>query len=496
MDEHTPETETDRQRPRPGTRTLALGRRRFLLAAALAGTSGVAGCNAFGDGPTGTSPAGETGEPPTTGTETHTTTDTSDTTPDEHPTEVDLEPPGEKRPLGEKYSGLHVLDRWRAGEADSRDVYTQYLTPVDSFYVVSHFQTPVIDADDHSISITGADGTTVDVGMDTIQGDQSTETVTHTMQCAGNGRAYFEEVDGWAFGYGAAGTARWTGAPVSEVFAAHDVTVPEDAWVMAAGADGPANDADRVFARSIPASKLLEDCLLVYLMNGDPLPLEHGFPVRLLVPGWYGTNSVKWLSELHVMDGMVRGERWRKYSEYQQHHYRIVPEGAEPDTHATIDTLDTWEQIEAKLAGEVEHYPYVYDQTVKSLIGYPGEDATVTPREADGNVEVLGVAWAGDDRVERVEVSTDGGETWERARFLGPDRGPAAWRRFRYLWDADPGEYTLYSRATDEAGRTQPREVAAPGSGLDAIRNDEFPWNRGGYASNAYRELGIDVRVE
>jgi DMSO/TMAO reductase YedYZ molybdopterin-dependent catalytic subunit len=485
MDERTSETATDRPR--------TLQRRRFLLAAALAGASGFAGCNTSNDGTAGTSTTGETA---TTGTEEQTTTETTDTTTAERTTEPELEPPGEKRPLAEKYPGLRILDRWRAGEADSRDVYTQYLTPLDSFYVVSHFRTPVIDDDEHTVSITGGDGTTVEVDMAAIQIDHSTETVTHTMQCAGNGRKYFAEMDGWTFDYGAAGTAQWTGAPVSEVFEAHDVTVADDAWVMAAGADGRANDAERVFARSIPASKLLDDCFLVYRMNGKPLPLEHGFPVRLLVPGWYGTNSVKWLSELRVMDGMVRGDRWREYSEWQQHHYRIVPEGVEANTHATIDMLDTWEQIEAKAAGEVEHYPYVYDMTVKSLIGYPGEDATVSPREADGTVEVLGVAWAGDDRVERVEVSTNGGETWERARFLGPDRGPAAWRQFRYLWDAAPGEYTLYSRATDEAGRTQPREVAAPGSGLDAIRNDEYPWNRGGYASNAYRDLGINVRVE
>lgn len=408
----------------------------------------------------------------------------------------DLEPPGTKRPLAEKYPGLRVLDRWRAGEADSRDVYTQATTPLDSFFVVSHFETPVLDADEHTVSITGGDGTTVDVDVDALRSDYSTETVTHTMQCAGNGRKYFAEMDGWRFGYGALGTARWTGTPVSEVFEAHDVTITDDAWVMAAGADGPANDADRVFARSIPASKLLDDCLLVYRMNDDPLPLEHGYPLRLIVPGWYGTNSVKWLSQLRVMDGMVRGKRWRTHSEWQQHHYRILPEGVEESVHATIDTPDTLEQIEARAAGEVDRYPYVYDMTVKSLIGYPGEDATVSPRETDGRIEVLGVAWAGDDRVDRVDVSTDGGETWDSATFLGPDRGPAAWRRFRYLWDATPGEYTLYSRATDEKDRTQPRNIADPGSGLDVSRDDEFPWNRGGYASNAYRELGVDVQVE
>lgn len=460
-------------------------RRGFLRAAVVAAATGFAGCNTSTDGTTETRQTGAT-----------TSTETSDATADDDTAETTLEPPGEKRPLVEKYPRLDILDRWRAGEADSRDVYTQYLTPLDSFYVVSHFQTPVLDADKHTISITGSDGTTTALDMATLQMEYSTETVTHTMQCAGNGRNYFTEMDGWAFDYGAVGTAQWTGAPVSEVFDTNDISVPDEAWVMAAGADGPANDADRVFARSIPATKLLDDCLFVYLMNGEPLPLEHGFPVRLLVPGWYGTNSVKWLSKLRVMDGMVRGGRWRKYSEWQQHHYRILPEGIEENVHATIDTLDARAQIEAKAAGNVEYYPYVYDMTVKSLIGYPSDRATVAPRNADGMVEVLGVAWAGDDTVERVEVSTDGGETWHKAKFLGPDRGPGTWRRFRYLWDADSGEYTLYSRATDEQGRTQPRDIAAPGSGLEAVQNDKYPWNRGGYASNAYQELGVTVQVE
>lgn len=461
------------------TPTDSLSRRRLLRIAGPLAVGTIAGCSSR-DRPTPTA---------TTGTDAPTRSATS--TPLK-----DLEPPGTKRPLAEKYPGLRILDRWRAGEANSRDVYTQFVTPLDSFYVVSHFETPVLDSDDHAVSVTGNDGATVEIDMDALRTDYSTETVVHTMQCAGNGRAYFAEVGGWEFDYGAVGTARWTGTPVSEVFEAHDVAITDDAWVMAAGADGPANDADRVFARSIPASKLLDDCLLVYRMNDHPLPLEHGFPVRLLVPGWYGTNSVKWLSELRVTEGMVGGDRWRTYSEWQQHHYRILPEGADGDVHATVDTPDTWAQIENSATGESDRYPYVYDMTVKSLIGYPHQGATVSPRSADGSIEVLGVAWAGDDTLDRVEVSTDGGDTWHSAKFLGPDPGPAAWRRFRYLWNASPGEYTLYSRATDENGRTQPRDVADPGTGLESIRDDKYPWNQGGYASNAYRELGVDVQIE
>lgn len=474
-----PADETPQTRP--------LSRRRLMRVGTPIVVGTLAGCSAWGDDQTDSPPATQSGTATGTGETAETATET---------TPAPLEPLGTKQPLAEKYQGLRVLDRWRAGEASSRDVYTHFTTPLESFYVVSHFETPVIDADEHEVTVVGNDGASVEVDVDSLRSEYPTESVVHTMQCAGNGRKYFQEMDGWQFGYGAVGTAEWTGTPVSAVFDAHDVAIPPDAWVTAAGADGPANDADRVFARSIPASKLLDDCLIVYRMNDHALPLEHGFPVRLIVPGWYGTNSIKWLSELRVMDGMVRDGRWRAYSEWQQHHYRIIPQGAEESVHATIDTLDTWDQIEASAAGTADHYPYVYDMTVKSLIGYPGDGATVSPRDADGTIEVFGVAWAGDDAVERVEVSTDGGESWNRARFLGPDRGPGAWRQFRYQWDVDPGEYTLYSRATDDSGRTQPRDIGDPDAGLDVVKQNEYPWNRGGYASNAFRDLGVTVDVE
>jgi hypothetical protein len=142
-------------------------------------------------------------------------------------------------------------------------------------------------------------------------------------------------------------------------------------------------------------------------------------------------------------------------------------------------------------------HPYLYDQLVKSLVGYPGDGQTVTTR-VDGTIEVVGVAWAGDDAVETVEVSTDGGESWNEAEFYGPITGQPGWRQFRYVWDASPGEHTVVSRATDENGRRQPATISGPddrASQEARIVDDQFPWNEGGYGNNAYMPHAVDCTV-
>jgi hypothetical protein len=136
---------------------------------------------------------------------------------------------------------------------------------------------------------------------------------------------------------------------------------------------------------------------------------------------------------------------------------------------------------------------YMYDQMVKSTIGSPGEGATVE----SGEYEVFGVAWAGDDSVDMVEVSPDGGETWVEAELVANDQGGQySWTMFRYIWEAEPGEYTLVSRATDDQGRTQPREISDPDEGLRGVENDMYPWNKGGYGMNAYLPHAVEVTVE
>ncbi|MHC3438165.1 sulfite oxidase [Natrialbaceae archaeon A-gly3] len=379
-------------------------------------------------------------------------------------------------------------DKFTVLGAARRQTFADWLTPIEEHFVCHRNDIPTIDADAWTVSLTGqVEGT---LSMTDIEETYPTVAVAHTMECAGNGRGQHRpETGSVQWGFEAAATAIWTGTPVSSVLRDHGIEAAEEKWVTAIGGD-PSDDDD-VFARSIPLTKALDDCILAYEMNGQALPREHGYPVRLIVPGWYGVNNVKWLEELSVMDSMVLEgtlERPGEHAYWQQGTYRIHPEGVEPDAHETIDTVDTWAQLE----GEVE-YPYTFDANVMSVIGTPDGDSPVTPR-GDGTIDVRGVTWAGDDAVDRVEVSTDAGETWVDAELFGPEYA-GAWRLFRYDWAANPGRHVLLSRATDELGRRQPARISEPDAWRDALEADEFPWNEGGFAANAYEPNALEVTV-
>ncbi|ELZ26326.1 oxidoreductase molybdopterin binding protein [Halogeometricum pallidum JCM 14848] len=394
-----------------------------------------------------------------------------------------------------------ILERKAGGVAETRDeadkytvvgaarraTFANWLTPVEEHFVCHRNDIPDADDDEWTIALTGDAAGTLSTAA--LREEYPRVAVAHTMECAGNGRGQHRpETGSVQWGFEAAATAVWTGAPVSSVLRAHGVDAADGRWLTAVGGDP--SDGDDVFARSIPLSKAFDDCVLAYEMNGDPLPREHGFPVRLVVPGWYGVNNVKWVEELRVMDSMVTEgslDRPGEHAYWQQVAYRLHPHGVEPDANESVDAADTWEQ----LTGAVDH-PYTFDANVKSVIGTPDSESPVTPR--DGATEVRGVAWAGDDGVERVEVSTDGGETWADADLFGPDY-PGAWRLFRYDWRPKPGRYELLSRATDDRGRRQPARISDPDAWDDALGDDAFPWNEGGYAANAFEPNGVTVEV-
>ena len=379
-------------------------------------------------------------------------------------------------------------DKYTVVGPPSRSTFANWLTPIDEHFVCHRNDIPAIDLAGWTVSLTGR--LEAELSMGDIEDDHPTVAVAHTMECAGNGRGQHRpETGSVQWGFEAVGTAVWTGTPLWSVLRDHGVGPGDDGWVTAIGGD-PSDGGD-VFARSIPLSKALDDCVLAYGMNGRRLPREHGSPIRLIVPGWYGVNNVKWLAELRLMDTMVvEGslDRPGSHAAWQQEAYRLHPRDAEPEALPTVDPVGTSDQLEAG----VEH-PYTFDATVMSLIGRPdGERALV--RRDDDPVEVRGVAWAGDDRVGGVEVSTDAGGTWIDADLFGPDyRG--AWRLFRCDWDPDPGTYRLFSRATDDRGRRQPRRISTPDAWREALANDEFPWNEGGYAANAYEPNGVVVEV-
>ncbi|QSW97806.1 sulfite oxidase [Haloterrigena alkaliphila] len=379
-------------------------------------------------------------------------------------------------------------DKYTVVGAAERRTYASWLTPVEEHFVCHRNDIPRVAADGWSVSLAGQlEGT---LSMAAIETEYPTVAVAHTMECAGNGRGQHRPETGsvqWEFD--AAATAVWTGTPLSSVLRDFGADAAEGRWLTAVGGDR--SDGDDVFARSIPLEKALDDCVLAYEMNGDPLPPEHGYPVRLIVPGWYGVNNVKWLEELRVADSMVVDgalDRPGEHAVWQQESYRIHPEGVEPDPNETIDSVDTWTQLE----GAVDS-PYTFDANVMSVIGTPDGESPATP-DSDGTIEVRGVAWAGDDAVDRVDISTDGGETWNDADLFGPDYA-GAWRLFRYDWDAGPGTHALLSRATDELDRRQPARISEPDAWRDALEDDEYPWNEGGYAANAYEPNGVTVEV-
>jgi DMSO/TMAO reductase YedYZ molybdopterin-dependent catalytic subunit len=245
----------------------------------------------------------------------------------------------------------------------------------------------------------------------------------------------------------AVGTADWTGVPVRDLL--EDAGVADGAVeVLFSGLDrGVEGGVEQYYQRSLPLDEALDGPLLAYAVNGVPLPPQHGFPLRLLVPGWYGMTSVKWLASVDVIDQPFDG--------YQQAvGYRMRADEDDPGTPVT------------------RIMP-------RSLMVPPGIPDFMTRRRhlEAGPCELQGRAWSGWAPIEAVRVSADGGATWSAAS-LGEPAPEGAWRGWTFAWDAQPGEHELCSRARDAAGNEQP--VAAD-------------WNVGGYANTSVQRVPVTV---
>jgi DMSO/TMAO reductase YedYZ molybdopterin-dependent catalytic subunit len=327
---------------------------------------------------------------------------------------------------------------------------TSWITPNDLFYIRSHFYTPSIRESAWRLRIDGEVARPIDLTLGQLKQMPAMSQVV-TLECAGNGRAFFDPpVAGIPWRKGAVGTARWTGVRLGDLLRQAGVN-SSARYVWLDGADvglGRAPD----FIRNIPIEKALhQDTLLAYEMNGDALPVAHGYPLRAIVPGWEGAYAVKWLTHVQVADREHDGA-------FVQSGYRYPRRPVAPG--AAVATADT-----VPLTGLV----------VKSLITAPIADAIVPA----GRVQIAGVAWAGEDEIKGVEVSTDHGRTWQPAR-LGRDRAPYAWRQFVHDGDAlEAGAYLIMSRATSARGRVQP--IVAE-------------WNPSGYLWNAIDQVRVNVR--
>jgi len=267
-----------------------------------------------------------------------------------------------------------------------------------------------------------------------------------TLECSGNGRSLLAEKSaGNPWTIGGVGNAVWGGVWLKDVLGKAGLK-PEAGHVAFEGFDKPLGSAGVKFIRSIPLAKALSTTLLAYEMNGEPLPLKHGYPLRALALGWTGANCVKWLQRITVLDRPCAGF-------FMDNVYRVFQKGQDPK------------------AGEV-----VTGIKLKSVITQPLPDATLPA----GTVVVLGAAYAGEADVERVEVSPDGGASWNPADFIGPHE-PHAWRQWQYLWKAeDKGDYLIMACAADSQGRRQPMQAA---------------WNSLGYGNNGVREHAVKVTI-
>jgi len=316
--------------------------------------------------------------------------------------------------------------------------------PTAAFYVRNHFQMPVLDPTTWRLRVGGLVQRPIVLGLrDLLAMPSRTEVVT--LECAGNGRSFLNpKVDGEQWRLGAVSTAEWTGVPLVDLL--------ERAGIGSTGAELVFRGADSgtvkgrsettSFERSLKLDQAREsEAILAYAMNGEPLPLRHGFPLRLIVPGWYGVASVKWLTEIEVVDRPFGG-----YFQTERYVYESERDGRLIKEPVTL-------------------------QRVRALITEPQPDQPMEP----GNLVIRGLAWSGAAPIARVDVSLGGGP-WQEARLL-TEGTPHHWRRWELIIQlGQPGPTTIRARATDVAGRTQPEKPE---------------WNRLGYGSNAIQVVPI-----
>lgn len=329
------------------------------------------------------------------------------------------------------------------------EYFNTWLTPVPHFFVRNHMHEPSeIGADAWRLTIGGEVETPLTLQLADLSKFEA-HAVVNTLECAGNGRGLHRpQVPGIQWGKGAVSTARFSGPRLRDVLQRAGVK-PGGKHVMFRGLDEVPGKVPP-FIRSIPIEKALDvDTLVATHMNGAPLTKHHGFPARALVPGWIGAASCKWLTEIKILETEFVGN-------FMSPGYRLPNQPVKPGE--AVKPEDT--------------HP-VTALTVKSVISGPADGERLTA----GNLMVHGTAWAGEADVVKVEISTDGGASWNAAR-LGREQAHYAWRLWRYEWKAKTGDHAILSRATDSQGRVQPATAA---------------WNPSGYLYNAVDQVKVHV---
>jgi sulfane dehydrogenase subunit SoxC len=323
------------------------------------------------------------------------------------------------------------------------------VTPLGLHYTLNHYDIPLVDADTWRLSVGGLVERELSLSFEELRARPSAE-VAVTMECAGNGRAQMSPrpySQPWLSE--AVGTARWRGVPLRVVL--EEAGVQEGALeVVFTGLDhGLEGGVEQDFARSLTLKEASRDeLLLAYELNGAELPPQHGFPLRLIVPGWYGMTNVKWLTRIELVAEPFTGHQ-------QAQSYRLRQE--EDEEGIALDRM----RPRALMVP-----PGIPD--------FPTRERTVPL----GPCRLEGRAWSGFAPIEAVEVSVDGGQTWAVADLADP-LGDWAWRGWSFLWEPEAlGSYELLCRARDAAGNEQPAEAE---------------WNLGGYGNNAVQRIRVAV---
>jgi len=327
---------------------------------------------------------------------------------------------------------------------------TSGITPEDELYIRNNVPAPdesiIADRDAWEVEIEGVRNP----GKKTLADLKKLglETTAMVLQCSGNGRGFHKhKASGTPWTVGAAGNVIWSGVPLREVVKAMGGLADGRNFITGTGGEELPKNIDPktiMVERSVPISAL-DDALLAWEVNGKPISLAHGGPLRLVFPGYYGVNNVKYIKKLAFTEK-------ESDATIQRTGYRVRPPGQKgsPDQ------------------------PSMWEMTVKSWVTHPLKETD------QGPVLIYGVAFGGNRSVKSVAVSTDDGNTWQEARLVGPDLGKYAWRTFVLAADLKPGTHIIASRATDVAGNTQP---------------EEFAENERGYGHNGWRAHAVAVTV-
>lgn len=358
--------------------------------------------------------------------------------------------------VGWKDASALIVHSDKTLETKRGEIGSSIITPEDKLYIRNNVNAPsesiVADRDAWKVEIAGVkQPKTLTVGELKTMG---LVTVATVLQCSGNGRKYFldklsgdQKISGTPWTVGAAGCVLWSGVPLKDVVDALGGAVDGARFITGTGGEEippGLKPKDLMIERSVPISNL-DTVLLAWEMNGKPISLAHGGPLRMIVPGYSGVNNIKYVKTVALT--AAETEAKIQASSYRMHG---IGEKGSPTQ------------------------PSVWEQPVRSWITSPLEGGR------GGRKQITGVAFGTMDAVSRVEVSVDGGRTWSDAKLVGPDLGRFAWRVFVLPVDLKPGRYSLVSRATDVRGNVQPEETQV---------------NGGGYSHNGWRGPAVELTV-